>query len=83
MSLIEQEHRLVDGRADFCDPAEAQMAKGHAGVGQGIECFLHGRQCQCDVCRLRFRVRLQVFAGSDEAAAVQLLMEAELGVGGE
>ena len=75
----EQEHRLVEvGR--FRDPVEAQMAKGML-ESVGIECFLQGANANA-LYPLALRVRLQV-RGSDEAEAVQLLMEAELGVGDE
>ena len=82
MSAVEQdeeEHRLVEvGR--FRDPVEAQMAKGML-ESVGIECFLQGANANA-LYPLALRVRLQV-RGSDEAEAVQLLMEAELGVGDE
>ena len=82
MSLLQQEqeeHRLVEvGR--FRDPVEAQMAKGML-ESVGIECFLQGANANA-LYPLALRVRLQV-RGTDEAEAVQLLMEAELEVGDE
>ena len=82
MSAVEQdqeEHRLVEvGR--FRDPVEAQMAKGML-ESVGIECFLQGANANA-LYPLALRVRLQV-RGTDEAEAVQLLMEAELGVSDE
>ncbi len=82
MSSVQQdleEHRLVEvGR--FRDPVEAQMAKGML-ESVGIECFLQGANANA-LYPLALRVRLQV-RGTDEAEAVQLLMEAELGVGDE
>ena len=72
-----QEHGLVEvGR--FRDPVEAQMAKGML-ESVGIECFLQGANANA-LYPLALRVRLQV-RRTDEAEAVQLLMEAELGVG--
>ncbi len=74
-----EEHRLVEvGR--FRDPVEAQMAKGML-ESVGIECFLQGANANA-LYPLALRVRLQV-RGRDESEAVQLLMEAELGVAGE
>ena len=74
-----EEHRLVEvGR--FRDPVEAQMAKGML-ESVGIECFLQGANANA-LYPLALRVRLQV-RGTDEREAVQLLMEAELGVGDE
>ena len=82
MSAVEQDqeqHRLVEvGR--FRDPVEAQMAKGML-ESVGIECFLQGANANA-LYPLALRVRLQV-RGTDEAEAVQLLMEAELGVSDE
>ena len=74
-----EDDRLVEvGR--FRDPVEAQMAKGML-ESVGIECFLQGANANA-LYPLALRVRLQV-RGSDESEAVQLLMEAELGVGDE
>ena len=74
-----EEHRLVEvGR--FRDPVEAQMAKGML-ESVGIECFLQGANANA-LYPLALRVRLQV-RGTDEAEAVHLLMEAELGVSNE
>ena len=75
----QEDERLVEvGR--FRDPVEAQMAKGML-ESVGIECFLQGANANA-LYPLALRVRLQV-RGSDESEAVQLLMEAELGVSHE
>ena len=75
----QEKHRLVEvGR--FRDPVEAQMAKGML-ESVCIECFMQGANANA-LYPLALRVRLQV-RGTDEAEAVQLLMEAELGVGHE
>lgn len=75
----EERNRLVEVRR-FRDPVEAQMAKGML-ESVGIECFLEGANANA-LYPLALRVGLQV-RGTDEAEAVQLLMEAELGVGDE
>ncbi len=82
MSTVEQDeekHRLVEVKR-FRNPVEAQMAKGML-ESVGIECFLEGANANA-LYPLALRVGLQV-RGRDEGEAVQLLMEAELGVSDE